>query len=88
MYGSHIRFNVVSMFCDELLFSKGKANSTLHISLAPESPRDGKPKSFDDPSDEKLDKVGRLIELASDPLRCLTSGIFFSSVSFSVLLNR
>lgn len=67
LYLSHIRFKVVSLFCDELLFSK--ANSTLHKPLLSESLREGKPKSFDDPAEEKLDKLGRLSVLALDPLR-------------------
>lgn len=68
LYVSHILFNVVSLFCGELLFSK--ANSTLEKSLTPESVREGNPKSFDDPMEEKLAKLGRLVELVLDPLRC------------------
>ena len=56
------------MFWDELLFSI--ANSTLHISLMSESSRDGNPKSLDDATEEKLDTLGPLSELALDPLRC------------------
>ena len=85
LYVSHILFNVVSLFSGELLFSK--ANSTLHMSLLPESLRVGIPKSFDDPMEEKLDALGRLVELALDPLR-RSMGLYFSSAKFSALLNR